>query len=354
MPTTNDTPETTPDPMGPALLVRCSIGGVLMGLANLVPGISGGTMLLATGVYTRFIDAISDVTRLRLKADRLIVLATVIGAALAAIVLLSGVAKSLVVEHPWVMRSIFIGLTLGGVPLLWTKLRSTPARTGGVGASGWIGIAAGLAAMVALALVQASGAGAAGGSRDGWTMVMLAGVAGASAMILPGVSGAYLLLVLGQYVPILAAIDRAKDGAAAGEWGQVTGEFGTFIPLGIGVVLGVVVVANVLRVLLHRFEHPTIGVLLGLLVGAVAGLYPFQSHVRPEVGDVIKGVVMTPETIEALDKGDWALVTFSPSAVQIGASLGLIVVGIAMTMLIGRLGAKRKSAIASDGAQPGA
>jgi putative membrane protein len=71
--------------LGVGLIVRLGVGGMLMGLANLVPGISGGTMLVATGVYTRFIDAISDVTRLRLKLPTLITLGVVALGALVAI-----------------------------------------------------------------------------------------------------------------------------------------------------------------------------------------------------------------------------------------------------------------------------
>ncbi|MEM6757659.1 MAG: DUF368 domain-containing protein, partial [Planctomycetota bacterium] len=90
-----------------------------MGLANLVPGISGGTMLLAAGVYPRFISAIGEVTTLKFRRASLVVLAAVVGAALLAIVLLTGPVKTLVVEQRWAAYSLFIGLTLGGVPVVW-------------------------------------------------------------------------------------------------------------------------------------------------------------------------------------------------------------------------------------------
>ena len=75
------------------LAARSAVGGVLMGLANLVPGISGGTMLLASGIYTRFIRAIAEVTTLKFRLRSLLVLGCVVGSAAVAILLLAGTVK---------------------------------------------------------------------------------------------------------------------------------------------------------------------------------------------------------------------------------------------------------------------
>ena len=118
-------PESTAAPEEPRrighpvlLAVRGAVGGTLMGLANLVPGISGGTMLLAAGVYPGFISGIAEVTTLRFRPRSLILLASIVGCAALGILLLAGSVKGLVQEHRWVMYSLFIGLTLGGVPLV--------------------------------------------------------------------------------------------------------------------------------------------------------------------------------------------------------------------------------------------
>ena len=323
----------------PPLVARAGFGGVLMGLANLVPGISGGTMLLAAGIYPRFIDAISDVTRLRFRFRSMLVLGTVVAAAAISIVLLAGTVKDLVLDHRWIMYSVFIGLTLGGVPVVWRLARpASPAL--------WIGVLVGMLGMAALAYAQMSGVGAGTADSDGrnYLMLFLAGVAGASAMILPGVSGGYLLLVLGQYVPILASIDRAKDAAREADMSALVAEGHVIIPVGLGVVIGVVVVSNLLRVMLHRFEKPTLGVLLGLLFGAVVGLWPFQEGVPPVPGDVIKGQTLTETSIADVDKEDWPIRFFKPTGLQIVASIGLVAAGFGATLgvgLIGREGAQR-------------
>ena len=105
------------------IFARSVIGGLLMGLANLVPGISGGTMLLAVGIYPRFINAISDVTTMNFRFTSIFILTTVSTTAALAILLLAGLVKGLVVSHRWLMYSLFIGLTLGGLPIVWKMLK---------------------------------------------------------------------------------------------------------------------------------------------------------------------------------------------------------------------------------------
>jgi putative membrane protein len=294
------------------LAARGGVGGVLMGLANLVPGISGGTMLLAAGVYTGFIQAVAEVTTFRFRLRTLSLLGSIaIGAALV-IVLLAGPVSYLVTSYRWVMYSLFIGLTLGGVPLVWRMAR--PAST-----SLFVGAAAGFGAMALMAFTGTSG----GGERDA-LLLFSAGIAGASAMILPGVSGAYLLLVLGQYEVILGAIDQCKQGLSS-DLGLVVGAMTVLIPVALGVMVGVVGISNLLRWTLRRYEKPTLGVLLGLLFGSVLGIWPFQ---------------------QAVEHGE-ARTFFGPSPLQAVAALVLVATGLGLTMAIDRLGnSARNSRIA--------
>src|SRR6056297_1355613 len=283
----------------PSVLPRAVLGGVLMGLANLVPGVSGGTMLLAAGVYTIFIAAVADLTSLHLRARPLIIVGTVAGAAALGILLLAGPIKDLVVGHRWIAYSLFIGLTLGGVPVL---KKITGALTGRVL---W-GALAGFAGMAALAWVQQYGSAGGAASGSNWFMLFLAGLAGASAMILPGISGGYLLLILGQYIPILSAIDAFKQALRTGNL-TAAGEIGltVILPVGIGLVIGVAGVSNLLKLLLARYRQATLGVLIGLLLGAVVGLWPFQEGVRPEPGEMHNGRTLTTAQIEKLSPDDY-------------------------------------------------
>ncbi len=301
-----------------------------MGLANLVPGISGGTMLLAAGVYPAFIGAIADVTRGRIARDPLVILTTIGGAAILAIGLLAGPTRDLVLAHRSLMYAFFIGLTLGGLPLVWRLARPpTPGVWGG--------------ALVAFALmaVMALGTEGGGGSGASLPLLVVSGLAGASAMILPGISGGYLLLLLGQYVPILGAIDDLKEGLigkAGFDVELVLGAIEVVVPVGVGVVLGIVGVSNGLRWLLERHEKPTLGALLGLLLGAVIGLYPFQQSVRPEPGFTHRGIEVPADELGDVPPEDWPLEPYTPSGGELASAGGAFAGGLALTLLIARLG----------------
>ncbi len=302
-----------------------------MGLANLVPGISGGTMLLITGVYPGFIGAIAEVTTLRWRWPSVLLLGTIGGAAALAILFLAGPVKTLVMAHRWIMYSLFIGLTLGSVPLLW-HLAWPVSRAFFISA----GVTFGLMVLLALGTPPEAGDEALGA-------LFLAGLAGASAMVLPGVSGGYLLLLLGQYVPILSSIEKLRLGLfGAGEqagvhWPLVHEALWVVIPVGFGVVAGIVGVSNLIRWLLEHYRTATLGALMGLVLGALIGLWPFQASVSPQLGERIRGQVVTLETLSQIEVEDWPVRLFPPSAGQLGLALGLIALGAGTTLGLDRL-----------------
>lgn len=312
------------------LATRSIFGGVLMGLANLVPGISGGTMLLAAGIYPAFIKALSDITRFKFNFRSLLVLCCVVLAAGMGVLLLAGTLKELVVNQRWIMYSLFIGLTLGGVPVVWKLARpASPELIASAVVS--------FALMCWLAYLQANGF--VGNGSSNFFMLLVAGLAGASAMILPGLSGGYLLLLLGQYVPILQAIDQFKEALSARDVGAAMDPaFSTLLPVGIGVIAGVVLVGNILEWLLRRYQKVTLGILLGLLFGSTVGLWPFQEGIKPDVGDQFKGQTVTAELLADIDPEDYPPEYFAPSTTQALSSVGLIGLGFAITLGVALIG----------------
>jgi putative membrane protein len=337
----------TPDDKVP--VGRTLAGGVLMGLANLVPGISGGTMILAIGLYDRFISAVADVSRLRLKRAPLVFLALLAVGVFGALVSLSGVAVAMVSDYRWVMYSLFIGMTLGGVPEL-ARL-SRPFSPSVV-----IGALVGIAIMVSLWIGMSDAQ-----LPETMLVLVLVGALAASSMILPGVSGSYILLVLGMYDLVIGSLSA---GALKEDLG---GSLRVIVPVGIGAVLGVGLLSNVLKVVLTRYSSAAHGTLLGLLVGSVFALYPFQESLHADLADkqVRKATVMllagesgdairtkygeefdearlaalatkwqgrAPSELKAL--GD-ELQTFTPKAAQVGSMLALLVGGFMITRLLG-------------------
>lgn len=310
--------------------LRCILGGVLMGLANLVPGISGGTMLLAVGIYRFIIDAIADLASFRSPVRSGLVLVLVILPALLAIVALSGFAGRFVLESRWIAYSLFIGLTLGGIPVLVRSI-------GGIKPIGWLGCLLGLVVMAFLALSE--GGTAAGLGSSGGLMLVIAGICAGAAMLLPGLSGSYVLLILGQYVVVLSSIDEARAAVTVRAWPEFFSAMGTIVPVGIGVILGIALVGVVVRWCLSHLRQLTLGVLLGLLVGALFGLWPFKQPVPPEIGTSVRGVeIVSVEQAESIKSKYWPTVGFTPTAFQMAGSCVWILLGTAISGAIGCLG----------------
>ena len=319
---------------GPALVVRSLAGGALMGLANLVPGVSGGTMLLAVGMYPRFIAGVAEVSTLRFRAPVVLMLACVALAGAAAIAGGARVIGAVLDRYPWVMYSLFIGLAAGGVPLVWRLVRPLD-RT--VAASALAAVAA-MALLAALDPERAGGTGPQGPAA--YALLVVAGVSGGAAMILPGVSGAYLLLVLGQYRPIVDAVAQAVDVARAGAWSTAGPVLEVLVPTAVGVVVGVVGVSNLVRLLLAARRRATLGFLLGLLLGAVIGLWPFTRPVPPRVGDVVRGQeILSVEMARAIDPSDYRRERTLPAPGQAAAAVLLAAAGFGASWGVSRFGA---------------
>lgn len=279
---------------GPLPIVRSAVGGILMGLANLVPGVSGGTMILVVGLYNEFISSVADVTRLRFTRRNVMFLAIVGFAAAIAIIALAGTLGRTVILHRNAMYSLFIGLTLGGAPLLIRMLKR-------ITVSSVVGVAIGFGIMIAVAATkeeppdeQSVKAAVAAGEfviEADYPRDAAAGALGMSAMVLPGISGAYMLLILGRYEAILASIDAAKSYAMSlGRSGDPLIFLRVIIPTAIGAVVSLVFLTNLLKWMLHHREKVTLGWLLGILVGSVIGIWPFDA--ASHTGDYALGAVL--------------------------------------------------------------
>ncbi len=339
---------TTPPADASVPPLRALAGGFLMGLANLVPGVSGGTMILALGLYDRFIGAIADVTRLRWRVSAFVFLG-ILGVGLAVAILGgSGVAVALVTNHRWIMYSLFIGLTLGGVPELVRLARPfTPGTL--------LAIAVGLGLMVALFLSLSEAA-----VPENFATLGGVGALAASSMILPGISGSYILLIFGLYDRVIGSLSVSALREDPLGCLSVVG------PVVLGSALGIALLSNVLRVCLARYRGPSHGLLLGLLLGSVVGLWPFQEPVHPELANKPsrKAIAMLVEgasfeeasakyaprftaveaeawrsTYAGATKGELkrkgeTLRRFEPSAKSVASALGLIVVGFLLTQAL--------------------
>lgn len=256
------TPTPAVSPFNPLTMLRTAIAGILMGVANLIPGVSGGTMILAMGLYQEFIDSVADITALRLSLKRILFLALIVIFAGGSIVILAGVILSLLFHYPEAMFALFIGLTLGGAPLLLKELKPISTNAS-------IAVVLGLGAMIGIASLGK------GTLPHNTAMDFVSGLVGSTTMVLPGISGSYMLLVLDQYDRVVGAVDGLRDALKTREIDALTAALWIVIPVGIGAVFGIVALSNLLKWLLRHHQKVTIGALLGILLGSVFGLWPF-------------------------------------------------------------------------------
>ena len=267
-------------------LWRFAVAGVLAGLASLVPGVSAGTMVLAVGVYPELIGAVAEITGGRLPRTPVIRLLVTVGAALLAILSVAGAARDAFGAWPVLFFALFLGLTLGGAPLLW-RLAAPPGRTFGAGF-----VAGALAVVLPIVLADRGGpeASALVASAPAF---FGAGAVAAFAMVLPGISGSTLLLLMGMYLPFLHTADRLATALGSRPWDPpaIWAALLAVLPFFLGIALGIAVSARLVRYFLAAHRQATLGVLFGLLLGATAGLWPFQTmngdHFAPTGAQIV-------------------------------------------------------------------
>ena len=154
-----------------------------------------------------------------------------------------------------------------------------------------------------------------------------------------------ILLGLSVFIICVTAVYLTVDRLDDYSWPFITNSLLMFF-LGITNVLLILTLLyflfrNLIKVLLARFEKATLSLLLGLLLGAVIGLWPFQRSVEPQPGDRVRGRVMTADSIRELKQEDYPLERFSPTGAQIGGAWGLLLAGFLVTQGIALAGGGR-------------
>ncbi len=239
--------------------------GMAMGAANVIPGVSGGTIALITEIFERLINAIKsfDLTALKLLfkgkfrefaryTDLYFLLAIALGI-LIAIVSLARLFDFLFREYPVYIWAFFFGLVLASVYFVGRRIsKITPAVV--------VTFIIGTAIAILISFLSK------GQENDNFFYLMICGVAAICSMILPGLSGSFILFIMGNYR--LVAIDAINDR-----------DFGTLLPVAIGAAVGLVAFAHILSWVFKKFRDETISILTGFILGSVSILWPWQKAV---------------------------------------------------------------------------
>jgi len=270
------------------LLLKLFGIGVFIGIANVVPGVSGGTIAVICNVYDKLIILSSlNVKRMKQNWKDILSLALGIGTG---IVLFAKVITLLYRAYSAQTSAFFIGVVAGSIPFLFRKTRAgIPAAAvaeNGSLSSGWLyGTlccgAAGFALMLGMFFLQRRGIQAAAVITAFSPMfaakLAVMGALAAVAMLIPGISGSFVLLILGVYPTVLQAV---------ADFNMLL-----LIPIALGVGAGMVFGARLIAVLLERFPAPMYAFILGLVAGSLFYLYPHTTG-QPFAMRIVSGTVL--------------------------------------------------------------
>lgn len=287
--------------------------GFFMGSADIVPGVSGGTIALLVGIYERLVSSVragSSAIGALARGDRsglltwlrrvewLFIIPLAAGI-LTAILLLAGILERLLEERPVEMAAAFSGLVLASIVVAWTMVRV------------WTPVRYGIAGVVTVATFVVMGLGV-GDPIESPSLIVffLSGALAACAMILPGISGSFVLVLIGIYGPVLSAVDDRE-----------------LVVLGVvalGVLTGLALFSQVLDRALHRHHDSMVAALIGLMAGSFRILWPW------------------PDGLESTELGapDGAV---GASIVLAAAAFGLV---LAISILARRIDARQPSTTA--------
>jgi len=309
---------------GPASLKKASIlslKGLCMGSADVIPGVSGGTIALITGIYEdlilalKSIDAnwVKKILNLDLKGALahvhvrfLLSLFVGIGTA---IISLARLMNYLLHHHPVFTWSLFFGLIAASILVVSRRVRNWSGRVGISFAAGTV-IAALIVNLIPIA------------TPDALWFIFLCGVIAICAMILPGISGAFILLILGKYEFITATLKNPF----------LTQHLMIIVVFCLGCLIGLLSFARLLNYMLKNFHQLTMAFLTGLMVGSMPKIWPWKEILETKMirgkAHVIWGSNMMPETINT----------------EVLVALGLAILGFIIVLTIERLARGKESA----------
>ncbi|RKX54704.1 MAG: DUF368 domain-containing protein [Thermotoga sp.] len=217
-------------------------------MANLIPGVSGGTMAVITGIYEELISSISDLMRFKVSKKKLFFLIIVSLGMVVSIFSLSSLMDYLLKNHEFLTYSFFFGLIIGAIPNITRKMKRVKVISFLLG--------------LFLVLIPGFPIWKHAQSNPGFPTIILSGYLGIGAMILPGFSGSLLLLILGTYDNLISAISEMDVKFLA--------------IFSLGMILGLLSFVKIIEYAMKKYPMGTKSFILGLIVGSLYMVNPFK------------------------------------------------------------------------------
>lgn len=239
------------------------IKGMMIGIANIMPGVSGGTLAVSMGIYDKLIHCITHILS-EFKESMKFLLLIFAGAGIA-LVALTFVIEALFQYYPIPTNLLFIGLIVGGLPPVVTKVKSHKLSFGHI-----------LAGLLFFALVVGMAMMGDNGNRQvtlnlgivPMIKLVLVGIIAAATMIIPGVSGSMVLLILGYYEPIIQQITAFCTAVITLDMAGILHGIAILLPFGIGVLIGILGIAKIIEIIFEKYPVYAYCAIIGLIAAS--------------------------------------------------------------------------------------
>lgn len=262
--------------------------GMVVGLANVIPGVSGGTMMVSMGIYDRLILVLTHFVK-KFKEAVMLVLPLGIGMVLAIALFSKIFSEVLFPNYPLQTNLFFIGLIIGGLPVIYKKVKGKKTGIGSI-----LAFAIFFVLVVGMAMMGEGVDAGADVSLSIGNMVKLfvVGIIAAATMVIPGVSGSMVMMILGYYNTIIDTINALIDALRTFDITGIIACCTVLVPFGIGAVVGIVAVAKLVEFILKKYSQIAYWAIIGLIVAS-----PFAILLMMEVGtvgivEIVTGVIM--------------------------------------------------------------
>ncbi len=267
-------------------MIKNVLKGIVIGLANVIPGVSGGTMMVSMGIYDKLIHCITHLFS-ELKKSIQFLLPIFIGIGIAVVVVPFGI-EFLFAQYPFQTNLLFIGLIIGGLPAVWKKVKGNSVKVGHI-----LSCLVFFALVAGLALVGETEGNAADLSFSLGSVIKLfgIGVITSATMVIPGVSGSMVLLLLGYYHPVLETITNFIKAVLAFDMNGILAGIGVLLPFGIGVVAGIFVIAKIIEVIFEKFPLYAYWAIIGLIVSSPVAILLVSGMGTITIVSVLTGIV---------------------------------------------------------------
>lgn len=267
-------------------MIKLILRGVVIGIANIIPGVSGGTMAVAMGIYDKLIYALTHIFS-EFKKSMKLILPILIGAAIALI----GVARILGKMFeviPVQTNFLFIGLIVGGLPFILRKVKGQKVSAGNI-----IAFVLFFALVVGMAVLGEREGGAVALTVTPVSMVKMffVGVIASATMVIPGVSGSMILMLMGYYTPILENINLFVNAVIAFDMPAILNGVGIFAPLGIGIIIGIFAIAKLIEIVFAKWPLLAYYAIIGLIVASPISIILMSDLSLYNIISILTGLV---------------------------------------------------------------